>query len=74
MKLLWSGIKTIISNKNSNVNVKTIISNKNSNVNVIGKLKAVNGNVTTNPTVIANTFHECFVNVGKMSHTKYLGL
>ena len=39
--------------------------NKNSNVNVIGKLKDVSGNVTTDPTVIADTFNELFANLGK---------
>ena len=52
MKLPWSGIIGIISNKSSNVNV-------------IGKLRDSNGNMTTDPTGIANSFNEFFVNVGK---------
>ena len=52
MKLLWSGIKTIISNKNSNVNV-------------INKLKDASGNITSESNVIANTFNDFFVSVGK---------
>ncbi len=51
MKHLWSGINTFISNKNSIVNV-------------ISELKDVNGNITTDSTVIANTFNKFFVNVG----------
>ena len=50
MKLLWSGLKSIISNKNSKVNI-------------IGKLSDVNGNLTNDPAVIANTFNDFFVSV-----------
>ena len=50
MKLLWSGLKSIISNKNSKVNI-------------ISKLNDVNGNLTNDPAVIANTFNDFFVNV-----------
>ena len=52
MKLLLSGIKTIISNRNSNVNV-------------INKLKDASGNSTSESNVIANTFNDFFVSVGK---------
>ena len=50
MKLLWSGLRSIISNKNSKVNI-------------ISKLNDVNGNLTNDPAVIANTFNDFFVNV-----------
>ena len=50
MKLLWSGLKSIISNNNSKTNI-------------ISKLNDVNGNLTTDPTEIANTFNNFFVNV-----------
>ena len=50
MKLLWSGLKSIISNKNSKVNI-------------VNKLNDVNGTLTNDPTVIANTFNDFFVNV-----------
>ena len=52
MNFLWSGIKTIISSKNSNVNV-------------INKLKDASGNITSESNVIANTFNDFFVSVGK---------
>ena len=48
MKLLWSGLKSIISNNNSKTNI-------------ISKLNDVNGNLTTDPTVVANTFNNFFV-------------
>ena len=51
MKQLWSGIKSVISIR------------KSSNVNVISKLKDSNGNVTSDPAVIANIFNKYFVNV-----------
>ena len=50
MKLLCSGLKSIISNKNSKENI-------------ISKLTDVNGNLTTDPAVVANTFNDFFVNV-----------
>ena len=51
MKQLWPGIKSVISIRQS------------SNVNVISKLKDPNGNVTSDPAVIANVFNKFFVNV-----------
>ena len=51
MKQLWSGIKSVISIQ------------KSSNVNVISKLKDSNGNVTSDPAVIASIFNKYFVNV-----------
>ena len=51
MKQLWSGIKSVISIR------------KSSNVNVISKLKDKNGNITSDPAVIANIFNKYFVNV-----------
>ena len=51
MKQLWSGIKSVISIR------------KSSNVNVINKLKDLNGNITSDPTVIANIFNKFYVNV-----------
>ena len=50
MKLLWTGIKSIISLKNSQVNV-------------INKLKDKNGNMTTDPATMATIFNDFFVNV-----------
>ena len=50
MKLLWTGIKSIISIKNSHVSV-------------INKLKDTNGNLTTDSTAMANIFNKFFVNV-----------
>ena len=50
MKLLWSGIKSIVNQKNTNSNL-------------ISKLKDKNGNITTDSTVIADTFNDFFVNV-----------
>ena len=50
MKLLWSDLKSIIKNKNSNMNI-------------ISKLNDVNGSLTTDPAVIASTFNDFFVNV-----------
>ena len=46
MKQLWSGIKSVI-------NIK-----KSSNVNVINKLKDSDGNITSDPAVIANIFNK----------------
>ena len=51
MKQLLSGIKSVISIR------------KSSNVNVISKLKDSNGNVTSDPAVIASIFNKYFVNV-----------
>ena len=51
MKQLWSGIKSVISIR------------KSSNVNVISKLKDSNGNVTSDPAIIASIFNKYFVNV-----------
>ena len=51
MNQLWSGIKSVI-------NIK-----KSSNVNVISKLKDSDGNITSDPAVIANIFNKFFVNV-----------
>ena len=51
MKQLWSGIKSVVSIK------------KSSNLNVINKLKDSNGNITSDPAVIANIFNKFFVNV-----------
>ena len=50
MKLLWSGIKSIISIKSSRVNV-------------INKLKDANGNLTTDSATMATIFNNFFVNV-----------
>ena len=50
MKLLWSGIKSIVNQKNTDSNL-------------ISKLKDKNGSITTDPTVIADTFDDFFVNV-----------
>ncbi len=50
MKLLWSGIKSIISIKKSSTNL-------------ISKLKDSSGNPTTDSTTMANTFNKFFVNV-----------
>ena len=53
MKQLWSGIKSVTSIR------------KSSNVNVISKLKDQNGNITSDPAVIANIFNKYFVNVSR---------
>ena len=50
MKLLWTGIKSIISLKNSHVNI-------------INKIKDENGNLTTDSSKMANIFNDFFVNV-----------
>ena len=50
MKLLWSGIKSIISIKNSHVNV-------------INKLKDANGNLTTDSATMATILNNVFVNL-----------
>ena len=50
MKLLWTGIKSIISLKNSHVNI-------------INKIKDVNGNLTTDSSKMANIYNDFFVNV-----------
>ena len=50
MKLLCTGIKSIISIKNCHVNV-------------INKIKDSNGNVMTDSTAMANVFNNFFVNV-----------
>ena len=50
MKLLWTGIKSIISIKNSRVNV-------------INKVKDANGNTTTDSATMATIFNDFFVNV-----------
>ena len=65
MEVLWSGLKSIISNNNSKVNI-------------ISKLNDLNGSVATDPAVIANTFNDFFVNeagnvakrVGQAENTK----
>ncbi len=51
MKELWSEIKSVISIK------------KSSSINVIDKLKDSNGNITSDPIIIANVFNKFFVNV-----------
>ena len=51
MKRLWSGIKSVVSIR------------KSSNMNVIKKLRDSNGNITSDPAVIANIFNKFFVNV-----------
>ena len=51
MKQLWSGIKSVITIRKSN------------NMNVISKLKDSNGNLKSDPVVIANIFNKFFVNV-----------
>ena len=51
MKQLWSVIKSVISIR------------KSSNINVINKLKDSNGNIKTEPVVIANIFNKYFVTV-----------
>ena len=51
MKQLWSGIKSVI------------VTRKSSNADIISKIKDSNGNVTTDPTVIASIFNKYFVNV-----------
>ena len=50
MKLLWSGIKSIINIENSHVNV-------------VNKLKDSNGNITTDPAEMASRVNDFFVNV-----------
>ena len=50
MKLLWSVIQSIVNIKNTSSTV-------------ISKLKYKNGNLTTDPLVIAETFDEFFANV-----------
>ena len=50
MKLLWTGIKLIISLKNSHVNITN-------------KIMDVNGNLTTDSSTMANIFNDFFVNV-----------
>ena len=50
MKLWWTGIKSIISFKNSLVNV-------------INKLKGANGNLTSDSAKMATIFNNCFFNV-----------
>ena len=52
MKQLWTGIKSII-------NIKT------SDVSVITKIKDSIGNVASDPVVIANFFNKFFLNVSK---------
>ena len=49
MKLLWTGIKSIISIKSSHVNV-------------MNKLKDTNGNLITDSTAMANIYNNFFVN------------
>ena len=51
MKKLWSGIKSVVSIKKSN------------NLNVNNKHKDSNGNITSDPVVIASIFDKFFVNV-----------
>ena len=51
MKQLWSGIKSVINTRQS------------SNINVISKLKDSNGNISSDPAVVANIFNKFFVNV-----------
>ena len=51
MKQLWSGIKSVINIRQS------------SNINVISKLKDSNGNISSDPAVVANIFNKFFVNV-----------
>ena len=53
MKQLWSGIKSVITIRKSN------------NMNVISKLKDSNGNLKSDPVVIANIFNKSFVNVSR---------
>ena len=50
MKLLWTGIKSIISLKNSQVNI-------------ISKIKDANGNLTADSLTMANISNNFFVNV-----------
>ena len=50
MKLLWTGIRSIISIKNNHANV-------------VNKPKDINGNLTTNSTAMANTLNTFFVKV-----------
>ena len=51
MKQLWSGIKSVISIR------------KSSNINVINRLKDSNGNIKSDPAVIANIVDKYFVTV-----------
>ena len=51
MKQLWSGIKSVVSIK------------KSSNMNVINRLKDSNGNITSDPAVVASIFNKFFFNV-----------
>ena len=51
MKQLWSGIKSVIGIK------------KSSNINVIKKLENSNGNISSDPAVIASIFNRFLVNV-----------
>ena len=51
MKQLWSGLKSVIDIRQS------------SSVNVISKLKDSDGNVASDPVVIANVFNNVFVNI-----------
>ena len=50
MKLLWTGIRSIIS-------IKT------NHATVVNKQKDINGNLTTNSTAMANTLNKSFVKV-----------
>ena len=58
MKLLWTGIKSIISIKNSRVSV-------------INKLKDANGNLTSDSATMATVFNDFFVNVADGITKKY---
>ena len=49
MKQLWPGIKSII-------NIR-----KSRNVNMLNKLKDFNGNITSDPMVMANIFNKFFL-------------
>ena len=51
MKQLWSSIKSVINIRQS------------SNISVISKLKDTDGNISSDPVVVANIFNEFFVNV-----------
>ena len=60
MKLLWTGIRSIISTKNNHANV-------------VNNLKNLNGNLITGSTAMANILNSFFVKVADVLHRVYPG-
>ncbi len=61
MKLLWTGVKSIVNIKNKTVNIIT-------------KLKETNGNLTTDSATMANTFNNFLSMLLMVSQKVYPGL